>query len=50
MSGCLHDHAAFENIKLDALIASGQREFCFVLLATRFKGATACPARPVAMV
>lgn len=39
-----------ENIKLDTLIASGRREFCFVLLATRFKGATACPVRPVAMV
>ena len=39
-----------ENIKLDALVESSHREFCFVLLATRFKGATASPVRPVALL
>jgi kynurenine formamidase len=39
-----------ENIKLDELLTIGRNEFCFVLLSTKFKGATGCPARPVAMV
>jgi kynurenine formamidase len=39
-----------ENIKLDALAAAGVSEFCFMLLATKFKGATGCPVRPVAVV
>ena len=39
-----------ENLKLDALMRTGHVQFCFVLLATPFKGATGCPVRPVAMV
>ena len=39
-----------ENLKLDEIAASGAGSFCFVLLATKFKGATGCPVRPVAML
>ena len=53
----VHQHALaeagvylIENLKLDELSASGAAEFCFVLLATKFKGATGSPVRPVAMV
>lgn len=38
-----------ENLKLDELTALGRNEFCFILLATKLKGATGCPVRPVAM-
>lgn len=39
-----------ENLKLDELAANRQYHFCFMLLATKFKGATGCPVRPIAMV
>ena len=39
-----------ENLKLDVLAKSEYSEFCFLLLATKFKGATGCPVRPVALV
>ena len=52
----VHQHALvdcgvylIENIKLDELIDLGRNEFCFVLLSVKFKGATGCPVRPVAM-
>lgn len=38
-----------ENLKLDELTTMGRNEFCFLLLATKFKGATGCPVRPIAM-
>jgi kynurenine formamidase len=38
-----------ENLKLDALTAANTPQFCFLLLATKFKGATGCPVRPVAL-
>ncbi len=38
-----------ENIKLDELNALDRNEFCFMMLSTKFKGATGCPVRPVAM-
>lgn len=38
-----------ENIKLDELSMMKRNEFCFILLSTKFKGATACPVRPLAM-
>jgi kynurenine formamidase len=38
-----------ENIKLDQLSGLGRSEFCFMLLSTKFKGATGCPVRPVAL-
>ena len=39
-----------ENLKLDEIARARPGAFCFVLLATKFKGATGCPVRPVAMV
>jgi len=39
-----------ENMVLDALVANGIREFCFIVLPVKFKGATGCPVRPVAML
>lgn len=39
-----------ENLKTDELAAAGHSSFCFMLLATKFKGATGCPVRPVAMI
>ena len=53
----VHQHALvekgvylIENLYLDELVRHPVTEFCFVLLPTRFKGATGSPARPVAMV
>ncbi|MCP5156115.1 MAG: cyclase family protein [Ectothiorhodospiraceae bacterium] len=53
----VHQHALaeagvylIENIVLDGLVAAGHAEFCFVLLATKYRGATGCPVRPIAMV
>lgn len=53
----VHQHALvekgvylIENLYLDELARHAGTEFCFVLLPTRFKGATGSPARPVAMV
>lgn len=52
----VHQHALveagvylIENIKLDELVGTGLKSFCFMLLATKFKGATGSPVRPVAM-
>jgi kynurenine formamidase len=39
-----------ENIVLDELARNQTYVFCFILLATKFKGATGCPVRPIAMV
>jgi len=39
-----------ENMALDELAEKGSRPFCFVMLAIRFKGATASPTRPVAIL
>ncbi|HVC52925.1 MAG TPA: cyclase family protein [Stellaceae bacterium] len=38
-----------ENLALDELARDRLTSFCFILLATKFKGATGCPVRPVAM-
>ncbi|MGH7093834.1 MAG: cyclase family protein [Stellaceae bacterium] len=38
-----------ENLALDELAHDRLTAFCFILLATKFKGATGCPVRPVAM-
>jgi kynurenine formamidase len=38
-----------ENLALDELAHDRLTSFCFILLATRFKGATGCPVRPIAM-
>ncbi|MGE5269227.1 MAG: cyclase family protein [Thiohalocapsa sp.] len=39
-----------ENLALDELARDRLGSFCFILLATKFKGATGCPVRPVALV
>jgi kynurenine formamidase len=39
-----------ENLALEELARERIYSFCFILLATKYKGATGCPVRPVAMV
>ena len=39
-----------ENLALEELARDGVGSFCFILLATKFRGATGSPVRPVAMV
>ena len=39
-----------ENLALEELARDGVSTVCFVLLATKFKGATGAPVRPVGMV
>jgi kynurenine formamidase len=39
-----------ENLALDELARERIASFCFILLAAKFKGATGCPVRPVALV
>ena len=39
-----------ENMALDELAEKGRSTFCFIMLATRFKGATASPTRPIAIL
>ncbi len=39
-----------ENLVMDALIEEDVRSFCFMLSAVKFKGATGCPVRPIALV
>ena len=53
----VHQHALaeagvylIENLALDELARDGVANFCFILLATKFRGATGSPVRPVAIV
>jgi kynurenine formamidase len=39
-----------ENLMLDELARDRLAAFCFILLATKFKGATGCPVRPIALI
>jgi kynurenine formamidase len=39
-----------ENLALDQVAAAGLTQFCFILLSVKFKGATGCPVRPVALL
>lgn len=39
-----------ENLVMDPLIERDVRSFCFMLSAVKFKGATGCPVRPIALV
>jgi kynurenine formamidase len=39
-----------ENLFLGELARDRIASFCFILLATKFKGATGCPVRPIALV
>lgn len=45
-----HGIHIIENLNLEALAASGHREFCFVALPLKFRGATGSPIRPIALV
>jgi kynurenine formamidase len=53
----VHQHALaeagvylIENLALDELARDGVASFCFILLPTKFRGATGSPVRPVALV
>ncbi|HUB43771.1 MAG TPA: cyclase family protein [Acetobacteraceae bacterium] len=53
----VHQHALaeagvylIENLVLDELARNRLATFCFILLATKFRGATGSPVRPVALV
>jgi kynurenine formamidase len=53
----VHQHALveagvhlIENLALDELARDRLSSFCFILLATKFRGATGAPVRPVALV
>ena len=39
-----------ENLALEEIAHERLTNFCFILLATKYKGATGCPVRPVALV
>lgn len=39
-----------ENLVMDELIERDVRSFCFMLSAVKFKGATGCPVRPIAII
>jgi len=39
-----------ENIALDEIASLGVPSFCFMLSAVKFKGATGCPVRPIAIL
>jgi kynurenine formamidase len=39
-----------ENLNLDELAAAGHREFCFIGVPLKFRGATGSPIRPLALV
>ena len=49
---CLAEAGVYliENLVMDGLIAGGTRSFCFMLAPVKFKGATGCPVRPIAVV
>jgi kynurenine formamidase len=39
-----------ENLALEEAVRERLTSFCFILLATKYKGATGCPVRPVALL
>jgi kynurenine formamidase len=39
-----------ENLMLEEMARDGVHTACFILLATKFRGATGSPARPIAMI
>jgi kynurenine formamidase len=45
-----HGIHIIENLNLEELAAAGQREFCFVGVPLKFRGATGSPIRPLALV
>ena len=48
---CLAEAGVYliENMALDGALAGGSAAFCFMLSAVKFKGATGCPVRPLAV-
>ena len=53
----VHQHALVEagvylveNLMMDDLVRDAVATFCFILLPTKYKGATGCPVRPVAII
>ena len=53
----VHQHALaeagvylIENLALDELARAGVSSCCFILLATKFRGATGSPVRPIGLV
>lgn len=49
---CLAEAGVYliENLVMDGVLRAGQTTFCFILLPTKFKGATGCPVRPIALL
>jgi kynurenine formamidase len=45
-----HGIHIIENLNLDALAAAGAREFCFIGIPLKLRGATGSPIRPLALV
>ena len=45
-----HGIHIIENLNLEELAAAGHREFCFVGIPLKFRGATGSPIRPLALV
>ena len=45
-----HGIHIIENLNLDELAAAGHREFCFIGVPLKFRGATGSPIRPLALV
>lgn len=49
---CLAEAGVYliENMVMDGVLAAGASSFCFMLAPVKFKGATGCPVRPIAVV
>ncbi len=45
-----HGIHIIENLNLEELAAAGHREFCFVAIPLKFRGATGSPVRPIALI
>ena len=49
---CLADAGVYiiENLAMDGILAAGVSTFCIMLAPVKFKGATGCPVRPIAII
>jgi kynurenine formamidase len=45
-----HGIHIIENLNLEELASAGHREFCFIAIPLKFRGATGSPVRPLALV
>jgi kynurenine formamidase len=45
-----HGIHIIENLNLEELASAGHREFCFVAIPLKFRGATGSPVRPLALI